>query len=90
MLFLIAGAIHLHDCPKERMIPIYLVVAGSVGILSNLITMVRGRKNSGDENGEEKKQPAGFEQLLNVFLTAWFIAGICSTTTHVLRLRLIS
>lgn len=70
------GAVYLHDCPRERYIPIYLVVAGSVGILANLMGLCKKAKNR-NEPEEEQEKPKGnpVDYLLNCFLLAWFIAG---------------
>ncbi|XP_045215546.1 transmembrane protein 272-like isoform X2 [Mercenaria mercenaria] len=73
---IVLGAIHKDDCPAERMIPIYLIVGGSFGILKNLASMGQRCKNKNDEDGEEKNvKPNPFDGILSCFLLAWFIAG---------------
>jgi len=62
------------------MIPIYLIVAGSVGLVSNIIYIIKNaitkkREQNQKENSEENKSPVGVEQLFNIFLFAWTIAG---------------
>ena len=67
------------------MIPIYLIVAGSVGLVSNIISIIKSamtkkQEQTQEENSEEKKSAVGVEQLFNTFLFAWSIAGklICN------------
>lgn len=69
------GATYLHDCPAERMIPIYLIVAGVFNIVSNILMIIRGQVNKRKEGEEEKQSGTGPEQIINCFLFAWFIAG---------------
>ncbi|XP_069141643.1 transmembrane protein 272-like [Argopecten irradians] len=73
------GASYLHDCPAERLIPIYLIVAGTFGTLKGIGLMgqsCKSRKDEQDGNQAEKKQATNpFDSLLNLFLFAWFICG---------------
>ena len=67
---------HLKDCPAERMIPIYLIVGGSFGVVKNLSNLFQRARNKGDEDAEEKMAKTNpFDGILNCFLVAWFIAG---------------
>jgi len=67
---------HLKDCPAERMIPIYLIVGGSFGVVKNLSNLFQRARNKGDEDAEEKMTKTNpFDGILNCFLFAWFIAG---------------
>lgn len=43
---LIVGAIKNDDCPTERLIPIYLIVAGAVGVVSKLLPFINRKLNS--------------------------------------------
>lgn len=77
---IVIGAIYLHDCPAERFIPIYLIVAGCFGLLKNLSSLGQKVKNdkdkSGDDSAEDKNTKTNpFDMILNCFLMAWFIAG---------------
>jgi hypothetical protein len=70
------GAIHLNDCPAERMIPIYLIVGGSFGILKNLLSIGQRCKNRDEEDSDEKNtKPNPVDGIVGCFLLAWFIAG---------------
>ncbi|XP_068115722.1 transmembrane protein 272-like [Hyperolius riggenbachi] len=64
--FIVVGAIHLHDCPVERYIPIYMIVAGAFYFsywvylpLECFFPMVRRI----------------LMLLTGLFMFAWFIAG---------------
>ena len=76
----VAGATHLDDCPAERYIPIYLLVAGSFGVLRNSITIVRRccKKNEEEEENQRKVNPV--ESVIDLFMFAWFIAGAFLTS----------
>ena len=72
----IPGAIYKNDCPRERFIPIYLIVAGSFGIVKNLSSLGQRCKNKDDEDADEKNAKTNpFDGLVSCFLFAWFIAG---------------
>lgn len=73
---IVLGAIHKDDCPVERMIPIYLIVGGSFGILKNLSSLLQRCMNKDKDDGDEKNAKTNpFDATLNCFLFAWFIAG---------------
>lgn len=73
---IVIGAKYLHDCPAERYIPIYLVVAGSFGVLRNSITIVRRCCQKKDEEEEENRRKVNpVESIIDCFMFAWFIAG---------------
>ncbi|KAH3692269.1 transmembrane protein 272-like isoform X3 [Dreissena polymorpha] len=73
---IVMGAIHKNDCPAERMIPIYLIVGGSFGIIKNLSSLLQRCMNKDDEDRDEKNAKTNpFDATLNLFLFAWFIAG---------------
>ena len=67
------GAKYKNDCPIEKMIPIYLIVAGSVGIFRNLISL--GQRAKKQEGEEEQKKRNPLESVLDCFLFVWFICG---------------
>ncbi|KAK3100334.1 hypothetical protein FSP39_018298, partial [Pinctada imbricata] len=77
------GAKYLDDCPAERKIPIYLIVAGVFSFVSLIISMANNcskKKKKDDEQEDEKtsKKPSvltSIDSLINLFLTIWFILG---------------
>ncbi|XP_067663619.1 transmembrane protein 272-like [Haliotis asinina] len=75
---IVMGSIHLDNCPAERYIPIYLIVAGSVWSLQSIISLGKrccSQKSEETEGEEEKKKTNPFEAILNTFMFSWFIAG---------------
>jgi len=78
---LVIGVLFLHQCPRERFIPIYLVVFGCFGIvkaLANIVQMCCNKKKgiqSDDPNQAANQKPNPVDSILNCFLMAWFIAG---------------
>ncbi|KAK3099159.1 hypothetical protein FSP39_000288, partial [Pinctada imbricata] len=73
------GAQYLDDCPAERMIPIYLIVAGVFSFVSLVISIIKScTKKKGDDDDEEKKNSpfvTCIDSLINLFNTVWFICG---------------
>lgn len=74
MIFL-AGAKYKNRCPVEDKIPIYLIVAGAVGVFRNLISLGRRAKQSDNQDEEEEKKKRPLESILDCFLFVWFICG---------------
>ena len=73
---IVIGTIYVHDCPAERFIPIYLIVAGSVGIVANLMGLCKKAKNRNEQEEEDEKVKGNpLDYFINCFLLAWFIAG---------------
>lgn len=82
---IVLGVKYKDDCPRQKYIPIYLIVAGCFGALKSLINIFEKvcqwtRKNRGDDDGDdddttERKRPNPLDSLVSCFLLAWFIAG---------------
>ncbi|XP_022326488.2 transmembrane protein 272-like isoform X2 [Crassostrea virginica] len=76
---IVIGSLYLNKCTLERMIPIYLVVSGAVGIVYNVFGILRKMGKSRNEEGESEDRPGVFTSICNCvfgcFLFAWFIAG---------------
>jgi len=68
----------LDDCKMERMIPIYLVVGGAVGVYINLSGLVQSICQQKDPDAERTAFDRFCklsESLIGCFAMAWFIAG---------------
>uniref|UniRef100_A0AAV2K4G5 MARVEL domain-containing protein n=1 Tax=Knipowitschia caucasica TaxID=637954 RepID=A0AAV2K4G5_KNICA len=65
------GALHLGSCPVEPLIPVYMMVLGSVTLMS--LTLVYTNSIWGD--GAVFKAAASCVSLLYLFDLCWFIAG---------------
>lgn len=72
---IVIGAKYKNDCPVEEKIPIYLIVAGAVGIFRQLISLCQRAKRNEDDGNEEEKKHSPFESILDTFLFVWFICG---------------
>jgi len=75
---IVIGSYHFYDCPKERMIPIYLIVFGVAGLLKNLISLVKKLKAHivGDDDAtRDSTKETSCDNIITLFIVAWFIAG---------------
>ncbi|KAL4219832.1 hypothetical protein ACF0H5_020244 [Mactra antiquata] len=67
---IVMGAVHIHDCPIEKMIPIYLIVSGVAPIFFGGSSR---NKDEDSESGSLARTICGFIGLL--FNIAWLICG---------------
>ena len=82
-LFRFAGALNLGNCRVERLIPIWLLVSGSLLSVIQLVSIgKRIRKkccsSSESEQNEQNEQNQGFACLITIFTfvsLGWFFAG---------------
>merc|ERR1739838_1290706 len=65
---IVMGAVYLNYCPAEKMIPIYLVVAGVVYLLQNAL-------NYDERQSVSNPSVRCSNVILALFSLAWFIAG---------------
>lgn len=78
---IVVGALNLDNCPLERFIPIWLVVAGSVSAFMQLGSIIKKikAKCDGIEDPDEEAQSFsvlnGLNGLIGCFNIAWFFAG---------------
>lgn len=72
---IVIGAIYKNDCPKEKFIPIYLIVAGSFGLVRNIFSIIRRCLNRDEEAENNNKNVNPVESIIDCFMFAWFIAG---------------
>ena len=79
-LLLYAGAIYINDCPQERLIPIYLIVAGCTAFFTSGLGQLKPKQG---EDGETEQKPV--KERFNIvsmigaigalFTFAWLICG---------------
>lgn len=72
-----SGAIYKDDCPRERFIPIYLIVGGSVGLslqLMGILHMIVAKCKE-TAGGAMAVCSIVIYVLIGAFSFAWFIAG---------------
>ncbi|XP_076118253.1 transmembrane protein 272-like isoform X1 [Mytilus galloprovincialis] len=83
---IVIGSLYLHDCPAQRLIPIYLIVAGAFSLVKDLSSLLQKCKAKRTEEEQEGGAPTNFfDGLVGCFLFAWFICGnvwIYSTHNH--------
>lgn len=74
------GVKYKDECPVQKYIPIYLIVAGAFGIFRNLLGMMsQGKKVHYKRRGEEVEAEStgrkGCISIIDCFIFAWFICG---------------
>lgn len=75
IVMIVIGAEYFHDCPIQKMIPISVIVAGCVVMLSNVINFVDRFRRFSDSTMPKRHTVIGWINVfLNLFLAAWFIA----------------
>lgn len=84
ILLLSAGSVYLEQCPRERYIPIYLLVVGVLGVVKYFSINVQIMKGNLDKNGLTKK--CSFFNMVDLFILAsfvpgWFVCFILSSQT---------
>ncbi|XP_059831146.1 transmembrane protein 272-like isoform X2 [Hypanus sabinus] len=72
---IVIGAIYLHSCTKQYLIPIYLIVSGSFTIFFVITTLKSC--GSSEENSMEVAHKSGnaWWTLCSIFSFVWFICG---------------
>ncbi|XP_071039122.1 transmembrane protein 272 isoform X3 [Parasteatoda tepidariorum] len=75
IVMIVIGAEYFHDCPAQKMIPISLIVAGCVAMLSNVINFVDRFKRLSETGIPKRHTVIGWINLvLNLFMLGWFLA----------------
>nr|XP_046237508.1 transmembrane protein 272-like isoform X2 [Scatophagus argus] len=70
------GAIHLNDCPRKHLIPIYLIVSGVFGLMLTLLSCLPCAQEPRDANPNPLSRLCmTWNSLISLFLFCWFIAG---------------
>lgn len=80
------GAVFLHDCRANEMVPVYLVIHGVMLIIAIIIGLLQTRSDKYKKKDSKKKKTPKencielISTLIHVFLIAWFFYGKCPTT----------
>ncbi|XP_078132434.1 transmembrane protein 272 isoform X1 [Sander vitreus] len=70
------GAVHLDDCPRQRYIPIYLIVVGVFGLVLAVLSCLPCAQKTEDSAPNPLSQVCtAWNSLTSSFLFGWFIAG---------------
>ncbi|XP_065140696.1 transmembrane protein 272-like [Paramisgurnus dabryanus] len=70
------GAIHLHDCPVQPYIPIYLLVSGVFALVLGLLSCLPCTQEPDDgTHSPLSSLCTTWNSLVSLFLFCWFIAG---------------
>ncbi|CAF96699.1 unnamed protein product [Tetraodon nigroviridis] len=70
------GAVHLHDCPREPYIPVYLIVSGVFGLALAVLSCLPCARQAKDEPANPLSRVCtAWNSLTTSFLFCWFIAG---------------
>lgn len=72
LAYVIIGVVYLDKCPINRMIPIYLIVAGILGLLQNGLMLMR---KAVPANMTWNLAYRGYELFVAVISFIWFILG---------------
>jgi len=78
---IVFGSLNLQNCPVQRLIPIWLIVAGATSAILQFINIVNGfltRKREGHQNleeGDKNSTTSGGNGILGCFNFVWFICG---------------
>jgi len=75
------GSVYLEQCPIQRFIPIYLIVAGAFGVFQTLFSAVSRVRNQLLHRTEQNAVPNPLSGLISLFLVAWLIAGTLNIST---------
>lgn len=70
------GSVYLHDCPRQRYVPIYLIVVGTFGLVLALLSCLPCAQEPKDGTSNPLSQVCTvWNSLTSFFLFCWFIAG---------------
>ncbi|XP_056431152.1 transmembrane protein 272-like [Gadus chalcogrammus] len=73
---IVIGSLYLHQCPRQRLIPVYLVVVGVFGLMLSLLSCLPCSQQAEDGSSTALGRVcATWNSLTSLFLFCWFIAG---------------
>lgn len=71
---ILVGALHLDECPSSPLIPIHLIVAGTVAALIHISTSIDMFRGLSYLKRDEVQKPA-ILTLISIFMLVWMILG---------------
>ena len=74
LVLMIVGSIYLNDCPTEKNIPIFLIVAGITGILLVLLSFLQSWCYDEDKESDLSCWKVTI-LIIMLFWSAWLVAG---------------
>ena len=74
LVLMIVGSIYLNDCPAEKNIPIFLIVAGITGILLVLLSFLQSWCYDEDKESDLSCWRVTI-LIIMLFWSAWLVAG---------------
>ncbi|ELU03695.1 hypothetical protein CAPTEDRAFT_126272, partial [Capitella teleta] len=70
------GALFVPDCPRQHMIPIYLIVIGSCVLIRSILSLVGFYRLNNHENSRDVPLWLFIADFIHsLFVLCWFIAG---------------
>ncbi|XP_033182608.1 transmembrane protein 272-like [Anabas testudineus] len=72
------GSVYLHDCPRQYLIPIYLIVGGVFGLVLSVLSCLpctQETNNDSTNSSPLSRISVIWNSLTSFFLFCWFIAG---------------
>lgn len=72
---IVMGSLYLDDCPRQRFIPIYLIVFGVFALIKALSTLVQRIASHYKHEDDVPCEDYPIDGILGCFLMVWFIAG---------------
>ncbi|XP_068612046.1 transmembrane protein 272 [Brachionichthys hirsutus] len=70
------GAVHLQDCPRQPLIPVYLIVMGTFSLVLTLLSCLPCAREQDDGTSNPLSRVCiTWNSLVSVFVFCWFIAG---------------
>ena len=77
MVMIIIGSVYISNCTIQKMIPIWMIVFGSLLIIKNISTLIQRVRALRFRNEEKHSSTflTVFDSFIALFLIIWFICG---------------
>jgi hypothetical protein len=75
---------YLYECPRQRFIPLYLLVGGCFATVKLTSSMAQRLRNAmKNMEDEENAKSNSFDGAISLFLFIWFIIGGCNRSIYI-------